>query len=52
MKYDFYRRDLWEKRLDSIDDSVDRTFNLFRDVILTIEGLSAEKFVELIGNGP
>lgn len=46
--YDFFRPNLWEKRLDSIDDAADTTFKLFEDIIVNVEGFSAEKFAHLL----
>ena len=46
--YDFYRAELWKRRIDSMDDAIDSAFKLFDSVISTIDGLSAETMEQLI----
>ena len=46
--YDFAQIDLWEKRIGSIDDTVDATFKLLDSAWVTVGGLTVRKFVRLV----
>lgn len=48
LQYDFFEADLWQARIDSIDDAIDATFKLFHRSLPTFNGLSINKLKQVI----
>jgi hypothetical protein len=46
--YDFFRKELWLARSHNLGAFVDTNFNLLREVLVTVGGLTTEKFTELV----